>query len=101
MNSNQCSHLLTIFLNYIKDYDGDISKYVNVIQTICKNQLSSINDWEQRNVFDILAKCLIKILDRNKYDEDIKNKCLDMWDDLYQYDINSINEFSKMIEDII
>lgn len=101
MNSNQCSHLLTIFLNYIKDYDGDISKYVNVIQIICKNQLSPSNDWEQRNVFDILAKCLIKILDRNKYDEDIKNKCLDMWDDLYKYDINSINEFSKMIEDII
>ncbi len=52
-------------------------------------------------MFDILAKCLIKVLDRNRYDDNIKNMCLDMWDDLYQYDINSINEFSKIIEDII
>lgn len=100
MNSKQSPHQLHAFLEFVNKQDYDISKYAHVLKHICEGVSSNRDEWDKRMITDDIIKCIIKIFDKNKYNTQVKNICLDMWDDLYRKNLTSIKPFAQIFDNM-
>lgn len=100
MLSRQSPYQISAFLDYIGNQDNNITKYVNVIKSICENLSINGEKLDKEIILESLIKCIIKLFDKNKYDTGITNKCLDMWDDLYRRFLKSIRPFEKIFDNM-
>lgn len=100
MLSKQNPRQIHAFLDFVSNQDKDITKYVNVIKSICERLSVDGDEWDREIILEDLIKCIIKLFDKNKYDANITNKCLDMWDDLYKRFLKSIRPFAKLFDNM-
>lgn len=56
--------------------------------------------YDKEMVLTDLIKCIIKLLDRNKYNMDTKRQCLDMWDIIYKRSFDSVIPFTRLLDNI-
>ncbi|MBP0983317.1 MAG: hypothetical protein J6A19_06285 [Oscillospiraceae bacterium] len=92
-------HLHTI-LDYINTNAQDIERYAKILHSICEGMLKN----EMRDTDTIandLIKSVIKLLDANKHNPEIKAQCLEMWDIIYKSSYKSSMPFSQIIDNLI
>ena len=100
MLSKQSPRQIHAFLDFVNNQDKDITKYINVIKSICEKLSIDGDEWDREIILEDLIKCIIKLFDKNKYDANITNKCLDMLDDLYKRFLKSIRPFAKLFDNM-
>ena len=100
MGSNQMSHYLHTFLDFINSQEKDIAKYVYILKSICEKILITNSDWDLQLSLDNLVRCIIKLFDKNRYNPNIKQLCLNMWDDLYRNNLSCIKPFTEIFDNM-
>ena len=100
INATRKAHRLHTILDYIIEQDQDITKYTKILYSICQRVSTGKYSYDKEMVLTDLIKCIIKLLDRNKYNMDGKRKCLDMWDIIYQKSYDSVIPFTKLLDNI-
>lgn len=100
IKSKQKPHQLYQFLKYINNQDHNITKYVNVLKSLSEEIVINTDLWYRETVLNELIKCIIKLFDRNKYNLEVKQHCLDMWDNLYRRSLESIIPFTKIFDNM-
>ncbi len=100
INATRKAHRLHTILDYIIEQDQDITKYTNVLYNICQMVSTGKYGYDKEMVLTDLIKCIIKLLDRNKYNMDTKRQCLDMWDIIYQRSFDSVIPFTRLLDNI-
>lgn len=92
-------HLHTI-LDYINTNAQDIGQYTKILHSLCEGMLKN----EMRDTDTIandLIKSVIKLLDTNKHNPEIRAQCLDMWDIIYKSSYKSIKPFSQIFDNLM
>lgn len=100
MRSKQNPYQLQTALEFINNQDANIDKYCLILKTIGENLEFAYNPWERESISEVLIKCIIKLLDKNKHNNDVINICLDIWDSLFKSSLRSIRSFTDIFDNL-
>ena len=98
MRSSHCHDLLYPFLRYLNESDEDICQFVLVLKTLAESLVTSPNNQRDWLSIEDLVQCVIRLSDRGKDNVFIRTTCLDIWDNLFRSQLNSIKPMSDMID---
>ncbi len=90
-------HMAYYFINYLKEYDGDILAYTDVIHEFVKALFLPGTTYYS---FDELIICIARLFHQGKEDLQIRRACLDMWDIIYHNRPWAIKPFAELIDQI-
>lgn len=85
------------FINYLKEYDGDILAYTDVIHEFVKALFLPGTTYYD---FDELIICIARLFHQGKEDLQIRRACLDMWDIIYHNRPWAIKPFAELIDQL-
>lgn len=85
------------FINYLKEYDGDILAYTDVILEFIKALFLPGTTYYS---FDELIICIARLFHQGKEDLQIRRACLDMWDITYHNRPWAIKPFAELIDQL-
>ena len=98
MRSEHCHELLYPFLRYLNESDEEICQYVYVLKTLAKSLAITPNHERDLLSIEDLVQCVIRLSDRGKDNAQIRVTCLDIWDNLFRSQLNSLKPMSDMID---
>lgn len=100
----KASDCIEAFLHWIKKEGTNLVSYKNIIFDVIE---SAIEKYDKENpthyyAYDDLNYIIIKLFDEinETNDDDDKNRCLDLWDKMFEKHIGSMRKLSKEIVDI-
>ena len=85
------------FIKYLKEYDGDIVTYTDVILEFVKALFLPGTTYYD---FDELIICIARLFHQGKEDIQIRRACLDMWDIIYHNRPWAIKPFAELIDQL-
>ena len=98
MASKHADGIAQEFLDYIKSQEQDVTLYLDIIHQLSKNAMIASNSWRAGSVIDKITSILLKILERNTDNRNIKCECLDIWDNIYLRWFDRIKPLTKWLD---
>ena len=98
--SEQNKYILPEMLEYLNEFEGDLTEFAEVFSDVAKNFSGEYAVWRQQFVVESLIECTLKLLDQGGADEHIREVCLTLWDALYKSNLQSMRELSSKIEEL-
>jgi len=106
VTSKSTRRMIRRFVDYINDIDAPIKVFKEVIFGMCQNIIQN----SQQETEDIgselygiapeLSKLIALLYDRTQDDIEVKQRCLDMWDEMFENRIGTIRELTRTIMDM-
>lgn len=92
------------FVNYLEESAISIVDYADIILRLCENVLQMEVEAlrEQWGIEDEISKLIISLYDEivnsgKMADEQIADKCLDLWDIMFERQLGSVREVSRKL----
>lgn len=106
MNSKISRRIVYAFMHYLEKSAGSIVEYADIIFELCSNVLN-MSEKELRESWGIerdLSKLIISLYDETsntnrRTDKVIANRCLELWDTMFERQLGSVREISKKLMD--
>lgn len=96
LTSNQNESIVHSFLSYLYESDEDICNFAYVLSTIASNL--PITQYGDHLTVSELIKCVVRMFDRGKDNPNIREICLNIWDNLFMGNSHVIKPLSDMID---
>lgn len=106
MNSKISRRIVYAFMHYLEKSAGSIVEYADIIFELCSNVLN-MSEKDLRGSWGIdrdLSKLIISLYDETsntnrRADKVIANRCLELWDIMFERQLGSVREISKKLMD--
>lgn len=98
MRSAQGPTLIWQLLHYLDATEDDILNYSEVLKTISTMRKDAPQDGRLFYDMQSYVKCVIRLSDRGKGNPSIQAICIDIWDNLYQSDVQPAMTLSNMLD---
>ena len=100
MESKVSRKLVRAFINYLEENANSIILYKDIILQLCENILQmKLEDLKQEwGLEDHISKLIISLYDKTiNTDKQIADKCMDLWDIMFERQWRSVREISKKL----
>lgn len=97
--------MIRYFVDFLNENDGSIIVFKDVIFAVCQSVIENY----QQDVIDMrrelygmsaeLSNLIAVLYDESKDDYDINQKCLDVWDQMFENRVGTIRELTQAIMD--
>lgn len=106
VTSKSNRRLIRSFVDYMNETDASIKVFKDVIfgmsQNIIRNSQQEVKDIgsELYGIASELSKLIALLYDRTRDDFEVNQRCLDIWDDMFENRIGTIRELTRTIMDM-
>jgi len=100
MESKVSRKLVRAFVDYLEENNNSIIFYKDIILQLCENILQmKLEDLKQEwGLEDHISKLIISLYDKTiNTDKQIADKCMDLWDIMFERQWRSVREISKKL----
>ena len=100
MESKVSRKLVRAFVDYLEENNNSIIFYKDIILQLCENILQmKLEDLRQEwGLEDHISKLIISLYDKTiNTDKQIADKCMDLWDIMFEKQWRSVREISKKL----
>ncbi len=89
---------INAFINFIKNQDGELSCFAEIIKTAVEKLDEREKTWQKYRIEDGLVHAVIKLIDLASGDDMLTECCLDILDEIYRKRILTDSAVSKLLE---
>ena len=100
MESRVSKKLVRAFVNYLEENTNSIILYKDIILQLCENILQmKLEDLKKQwGLENDISKLIISLYDKTiNTDKQIADKCMDLWDIMFEKQLGSVREISKKL----
>lgn len=104
MKSKVSKRMVFSFVRFLEENAGSIKDYSEIILALCENVLGMDSQElsDQWGIEDDISKLIIALYDEcsnseRKSDQDISEKCLELWDIMFEKHIGRVRELSRKL----
>ena len=102
MGSKASKRIVWSFIHYLEENALSIVDYADIIIKLCENILRMEELRGQWGIEDEISKLIISLYDETansekKADKQIAEKCLDLWDIMFERQLGTVREISRKL----